>query len=306
MHDAAASTSPVLITGATGYLGRRLAGRLRAEGFAVHAVTRAATNDEKVRLLGEDVTVHCHDGTTEGLIHIVAVARPVIAFHLAGLFIAPHQPADVLPLLQSNVVFGTQLLEALSVCGVKHIVNVGTWWQHFDDRAYCPVALYAATRQAFQDVIEYYTQSTPMRAITLKMFETYGEDDPRQKLFALLAQTLVDQKPLDMSPGDQPVDYVHIDDVLNAFALAGRRLLRDESREHEQYAVATRGAVQVRELARLFEEQSGKRLPIRWGARPHRPREMLTMCRAGEWVPGWSPKISLAEGIKRFLAARGI
>jgi nucleoside-diphosphate-sugar epimerase len=300
------AAATALLTGATGYLGWRLAQRLIRDGFAVHAITRASTAAEKLSRIPPGVTIHRHDGSTEDLIAVITAAKPTIGFHLAGLFIAPHQCGDVLPLLESNIVFGTQVLEALRAAGARGLVNVGTWWQHYNDEPYRPVALYAATRQAFQDVIDYYTDATPMRAITLKLFETYGEDDPRPKLLATLARAAVEGTALEMSPGDQPVDYVHIDDALDAFSLAGRRLLSGDVKGHEKYALATRRPVTIRELVALFESETGRRLSINWGARPHRPREMMRTCRAGDWLPGWQPRVDLADGIRRFLRARGL
>jgi nucleoside-diphosphate-sugar epimerase len=299
------AAATALLTGATGYLGWRLAQRLLDDGFAAHAVTRASTPAEELARIPAGVTIHRHDGSTDNLIAIATAAKPTVAFHLAGLFIAPHKPADVLPLLQSNIVFGTQLLEALTAEGTRGLVNVGTWWQHYHDEPYRPVALYAATRQAFQDIVDYYADATPMRAITLKVFDTYGEDDPRPKLLATLARAALEGTALDMSPGDQPVDYVHVDDVMDAFMLAGRRLIAGDVVGHEKYALATRKPVTIRQLVSLFEKESGRRLPINWGVRPHRPREMMQTCRAGEWLPAWQPKVELAEGIRRFLAERG-
>src|SRR5690349_5730048 len=132
------AAATALLTGATGYLGWRLAERLLGEGFIVHAVTRSSTSAEKLSRIPAGVTVHRHDGSTENLIAIATATKPSVAFHLAGLFIAPHKPADVLPLLQSNIVFGTQLLEALSAAGTRGVVNVGTWWQHYSDEPYRP------------------------------------------------------------------------------------------------------------------------------------------------------------------------
>ena len=67
--------------------------------------------------------------------------------------------------------------------GVKILVNTGTSWQHYENKDYSPVNLYAATKQSFEAILQYYVEVASLKAITLKLFETYGLDDPRPNFF---------------------------------------------------------------------------------------------------------------------------
>ena len=129
------------------------------------------------------------------------------------------------PLVDSNVLVGTQVAEAMLRAGCRGIVNTGTSWQRDARGAYDPVCLYAATKQAFEDVLTYYVSAEGFAATTLRLYDTYGPDDPRPKLVNALAGALRSGTPLSLSPGEQLLDLVHIDDVTAAFAAAGRRLL---------------------------------------------------------------------------------
>jgi nucleoside-diphosphate-sugar epimerase len=144
----AASRRRALITGATGFIGSHLARRLDASGWEVDAVLRSDSGAER---LPHAARVHRHDGTTEGMVALVAAAQPDVVFHLASLFIAEHKTADVTRLIESNLLLGTQLAEAMRVHARTRLVNTGTVWQHYDDREYSPSSLYAATKQAFVD-----------------------------------------------------------------------------------------------------------------------------------------------------------
>jgi nucleoside-diphosphate-sugar epimerase len=231
----------------------------------------------------------------------VRETRPSVVFHLASLFLAQHEVADVTPLLTSNVLFGTQLAEAMAANGVTRLVNTGTSWQHYENADYDPVCLYAATKQAFEDILAHYVSVCGLRAVTLKLFDTYGPDDPRPKLFTLLRKVAESQQPLAMSPGDQMIDLVYIDDVVDAFLAAAGRLEGGSVANHERYAVSSGRPIRLRDLVALYGRVAGVPMPIEWGKRPYRPREVMTTWDRGNPPPGWAPKVGLEDGIARML-----
>jgi nucleoside-diphosphate-sugar epimerase len=288
-----------LITGATGFVGSRLAQRLVREGCDVHVIVRPASKLDQINEVKDDIKIHVHGGDTEELKNIVSVANPDIVFHLASLFLAQHQPKDIVPLIQSNLQFGTQLVEALVQNGVYCLVNTGTSWQHYENREYSPVCLYAATKQAFEALHQFYLETTPLKTITLKLFDTYGPDDPRRKLFQLLKTASELHEPLAMSPGEQLIDLVYIDDVIEAYLVAAERLRAGLTRTHECYAVSSGQPISLKELVCVYEHVTGKKLPIQWGGRPYRLREVMVPWNKGRLPPGWSVKIGLEEGIRK-------
>lgn len=76
--------------------------------------------------------------------------------------------------------------------------------------------------------MQYYIEASGLRVITLKLFDTYGPDDPRPKLMNLIQRMAMDNQPLAMSPGEQQIDLVHVEDVVRAFMVASERLLAGE------------------------------------------------------------------------------
>ncbi len=288
-----------LVTGSTGFIGSHLAKRLIGDGWDVHLIVRPTSR----RLLQDDlknrVAVHVHDGSTEGMIGLMQEVRPDTVFHLASLFLSQHTPKDIEPLIRSNVLFSSQIVEAMVTAGAHRLVNTGTSWQHFENKNYSPVNLYAATKQAFEAVLQYYVETSPLRVITLKLFDTYGPNDPRPKLFNLLRKTATLQQPLTMSPGEQLIDIVYVDDVLDAYMIAAERLLHGKVEYHEIYAVSSGDPVTLKNLVDMYSRITGKNLPIEWGARPYRPREVMRPWNKGMILSGWKPKIKLIEGIKK-------
>lgn len=286
-----------LVTGGTGFVGANLVRRLVTDGWETHVIVRPGSDLSMLADVAQTIRLHVHDGSTEGLINIIRLASPQLVFHLASLFLAQHTSQDIEPLIHSNLLFSTQLVEAMSVNNVRYLVNTGTSWQHFENNEYNPVCLYAATKQAFEAVLAYYVEVSNLSAISLQLFDTYGPNDPRAKLFTLLRKTARTGEALLMSPGEQLIDLVYIDDVLDAYSLAADRLLQNKLGHHETYAVTSGKPVKLRDLVETYSRITGQPLAVEWGARPYRPREVMLPWNKGQLVPGWKAKVELAAGI---------
>ncbi len=288
-----------IVTGATGFVGSHLVRRLIKDEWETHIITRSSSSLKLLEDIRDKVVVHRHNGTTNSMINIIKEAKPEIVFHLASLFLAQHTPDDIERIVQSNLLFGTQLVEAMTLQGVKKLVNTGTSWQHFQNEQYNPVCLYAATKQAFEDMLKFYVETWELNVITLKLFDTYGPDDPRPKLFTLLKKVAEKQTELDMSPGEQVIDLVYIDDVIEGYLLASKRLMNGKVLNMEEYAISSGNPVSLRELVAIYGQTIEKPLPIKWGSKSYRTREVMIPWNKGKKIPGWKPKIGLIEGIKK-------
>lgn len=293
------NTSPfkrTLITGATGYIGSNLVHHLLKQGWDVHIITRPNSDLKVLDTVLNAVTVHRHDGTSSGMVEVMAKAKPEIVFHLASLFLAQHKTEDIEALIGSNLLFSTQLVEAMAVNGVNYLINTGTSWQHYNKEDYNPVNLYAATKQAFEDILTYYIEAHGIKATTLALFDTYGPNDPRAKLIALLWKTAISQHPLSMSPGEQLIDLVHIDDLIRAYIRAADTL-QDQSGGHTCYGVSSGAPMRLIDLVAAFQKATKTKLQINFGDRPYRPREVMVPWSEFQSLPGWYSQVPFEEGI---------
>jgi nucleoside-diphosphate-sugar epimerase len=283
-----------LVTGASGFVGPHLVRRLLADGWEVGVVARSSSGlphdvGQRCRVVPSDVDQQAFLADVQGF-------APDVCFHLATHFVGVHGPADVDPLIDANLRLGTRLADALSTLPDVAFVNVGTVWQHHDGRAYGPTSLYAATKQAFVDVLQFFAECTPLRVVTVELSDTYGPDDHRVKLLQLLVRAHRTGEPLLLSPGEQLVDLVHVADVVDALI----RAVPLAGAQAPCYAVGGE-PMAVRDYVALVGELLGAAVPVEWGARPYRPREMMRPWRHFPRLPGWQPAIGLREGLSGVL-----
>lgn len=292
-------TKRALLTGVTGFIGGALATRLVAEGWRVDAVVRASSDTAAIAV-HPALGLHVHDGETASLVDLLDRTRPDIVFHLASLYLADHRPDQLEPLIESNILFPARLAEAMALTGVTRMVNTGTAWQHFPGPDYLPVNLYAATKQALDDLLAYYTDARGLSVITLKLFDTYGSGDKRRKLIRILCDAANQGETLDLSPGDQILDLTHVDDVVAAFIVAADLLLTDTIQRHDSYFVSGERHT-VKELVAMVSRALGRPCLTRFGGRPYRPREVMTPVVPGprQVLPGWTRQRDLLASLPR-------
>jgi nucleoside-diphosphate-sugar epimerase len=292
--------STILLTGSSGFIGGHLVKRLASDSVNVHVIVRANSNTEPLTQLIGAERMHVHDGTTSQLFSILASVKPSAVFHLASLFLAQHTPADISRLVASNIEFPLQLLEAMVAADVRLLINTGTAWQHFENADYNPVNLYAATKQAFVDLARFRIEMKAIQMLHLELFDTFGPGDTRPKLFTALRSASEAHRALDMSRGEQLIDLVYVDDVIDAFMMAAAHLFNGESPSlMETFAVSSGRPLPLRDIVETWRRVTGRPLEVNWGARPYRPREVMVPWNRGLPVPGWRPGVSLEDGIRR-------
>jgi nucleoside-diphosphate-sugar epimerase len=215
--------------------------------------------------------------------------------HLATQFIARHDgPRDAIVLVRANVEFGAAVLDACSAAG-SSLVCASTVWQHFEGGAYAPVSFYAATKQAFEDLATYYELVEGVAVTRLVLGDSYGPGDDRGKLLTALLSAARTGQEIAMSDGLQVWDPVHALDVADAFALL---VARDPGARGSQWQLRSGEAVSIRRWCDRIEQAIGRPVPVAWGARPSRGREML-----GPWVvapppPGWRPRQDFEASVR--------
>jgi nucleoside-diphosphate-sugar epimerase len=292
-----------IVSGITGHLGTELSSQLIALDIEVHGLTRqdipTLPGSTKHRFL------HKIDGRTETLIELFERVKPDVVFHLAALARREHLSKDVTPFITANILFGTQLLEAARHANCLRFVTTGSRLQHSENGSYHAFNLYAATKQAFEDLLVYYADAFNFAAIALTLPNIYSEFDPRPTLLTEMAAASVDGVPLLLHGREAWVDLVHVEDAASALIQAMRLCDGSDVRTKKvlsRYSISSDGYMTATELMEIFEQIGKRKLTLQRGT-PSKPSRRVRPWR-GTSLPGWSPHVKLEDGIARLLACR--
>jgi CDP-3, 6-dideoxy-D-glycero-L-glycero-4-hexulose-4-reductase len=179
----------------------------------------------------------------------------------------------------------------------SRLVVFGTSWQFADSESFRPFNLYAASKQAGQDLLAHYALRG-LRIVQLIMFDTYGEHDTRRKLLKILQDACARGEDIGTTPGEQEIDLVHIDDVCAGIESAIRELDDwDTSQGVLERGLGSGQPIRVKELISRVEKLAGKPLRANIGERTYRPREVMLAYRNYRRPAGWTPERTEFQGV---------
>jgi CDP-3, 6-dideoxy-D-glycero-L-glycero-4-hexulose-4-reductase len=282
------------ITGGTGYVGSHLASYLVNKGWNVCLIVRKNSNLSNIEEIKDRVNLITYSNIDE-LISLFDYYQPEVVFHIAAAVITRDEKEHIAQLVQSNVQFGTEILEAMKNSSCRLLVNTGTNWQNYNSDTYNPVDLYSATKEAFEKIIKLYTDAFGIRAVTLRLFDVFGEDDKRPKLWNLLKDIAGTDKSISVSPGEQLIDIVHISDVCAAYEAAYNYLKTNADVTNEVFSVQNDERFTLKQLIGLLQDSIGKEIQVNFGGKPYKAREVMLPMEHYSSLPNWKANIKAID-----------
>ncbi|MBR0995344.1 NAD-dependent epimerase/dehydratase family protein [Bradyrhizobium japonicum] len=203
----------VLVTGASGFIGRALLPVLVGRGFEVHGVAR------KARPAVAGVTWHAADLLTEaGRRHALSASRPTHLVHLAWEVRPGHYREHPINRLWADA--SIDLLSRARACGVSRMLGIGSCLEYGPQSAPCeertsqcrPTTLYGRAKLA---TAEAYIAAG---ATWGRVFVPFGPHEPEARLIPSLIRSLRAGEHFACSHGGQLRDFVYVADLAQMIA----------------------------------------------------------------------------------------
>lgn len=281
----------LLITGATGFLGSNLTRALASRGHEVVLLKRSFSNCRRIAdLLPRMVSYDLDLVSLEEVFSLEQGLSAVI--HTATCY---GRSGESCPeIFSANTVFPLGLLELASSAGVAAFVNTGTGLPRF-------LNPYALSKQQFAEWGRLYADKKEIRFINLELEHFYGTGDDESNFSAHVIRSCVNNLPeLNLTSGEQLRDFIHIDDVIDAYLLVLERAI-DSSTYYQDIGLGSGRPVKIRSFVETVHGFAGSTTRLNFGAIPYRDNEVMESCADLTALKelGWFPKISLEEGIGR-------
>ncbi|MBC8427164.1 MAG: NAD-dependent epimerase/dehydratase family protein [Deltaproteobacteria bacterium] len=173
-----------------------------------------------------------------------------------------------------------------------------------------PITVYDINKLAAEKYVCYYGTQLGGRGVTLRLANVYGPGTksgrPDRGILNMMVMRALEGKPLTLyGDGNYVRDYVFIDDVVNAFLIAGARF---DSTNGKHYVLGSGVGHTIKEMAEivrnLMAKITGKNVDIQNVPPPHglsqiEFRHFVANTSRFRQDTGWSPQVKLEAGIKR-------
>ena len=297
----------VLVTGAAGFIGSRVARALLAEGCSVLACVRPQGGNERLRGVDGDLTLLPLDLSSFEVKELLGLKfKPEWIFHLGayGVGIGQNDPARMAAV---NVRGTRELLEYAHATGVERFIHCGSCFEYpsgemlAEDVSPNPVSEYGVSKAAAGELVQQFCRQKGLPAVTLRPFTVYGPGEDRQRLVSSVIYAVLSGTFLKLTTGKQTRDFIFIDDVVAAFLAAA--VARNVTAE--TFNAATGIEMSVKALVLKIIDLMGSKLAPEFGALPHRPSEYWRLSGSPAKAAAqlhWRPATSLEDGLRATIA----
>lgn len=296
----------ILLTGATGFIGQSFMPMLQSLSPRPEVLT-LNRNVEKAyqmyTLENYPYVTHTYANDWE----LVQLFDPELVIHLAALSTSNNNTEIIEPLISTNITYGVLLLDALSHCqSLKLFVNTGSfseyrWGVCQRNSAY----LYAATKTAFRSFLDYYSDLQNFKYITAIPYSVYGGKPTIKRLIDYILESIDAPKPVDMTLGEQVLDFIHVNDVASFFIHVIQNANTYEQLQNgEEFHLGTGKGLTIRELVTFIESITDKHCSINWGSRPYRERDIMhaiAPIAKNIELTGWHAITDIKQGISFYI-----
>jgi nucleoside-diphosphate-sugar epimerase len=203
----------VLVTGGTGFVGSFLIPALIKEGHEILLIARSPQSVSE-QLAGGSKICTIDD------FEVINSFHPQVVIHLATYSTPLDDIESQQKIIDGNILFLSKLLQIISSLNIELFVNTGTFAEYFSNEdKYDPAYYYAATKTAARFIIQYFATTYSFKTVHVIPYTIYGPFDQRKKLIHALIDSLDSDVPVKTTEGRQILDFVYVEDVVDAFRI---------------------------------------------------------------------------------------
>lgn len=295
--------TPVLVTGARGFLGPRVVTALRNMGYPVVEYNREAVPDPESA--GHTVV----QGELEDIPRLLRVMKAYGVRRIAHLAAQSHPDVSLdapWATLYGNVMGTIGLLEAARATGVLRVVLIGSESAYGitadvpelgEDAPLLPTTPYGVSKAAVDHLGHVYRTRFQQDTIVLRIGQIYGPGQRLSEDVQELIRMALDKGAITLESGrDQELELVHVDDAARAVVLA----LAAGSHVSTSYNISG-GQTTLGEVAEIVAQATGTSAFVGPGRKGYDFRAPFARERARAEL-GFEARIRLAEGVASYAA----
>jgi nucleoside-diphosphate-sugar epimerase len=264
----------ILLTGATGFLGSHIAKVIIKNDIELIALKRensdlyrCKTFKNKINWIIIDI-----DGFWK---ETIVKLNPTHIIHSAWSSVNSNERNDLSQI--ENLDFLKDLLEVSKAVKLNQFIGFGSQAEYGilkskvrEEEVLNPVSIYGSTKVAVQKILKTFCELNQIEWIWLRLFSFTGEYENNNWLIPFLVNSIINEKSIDMTLGEQKYSYMYVND----FASIILKIITSKV-DSGIYNISAENALSVMEISNLISKKLNILSKINWGALPYRLNQSM-------------------------------
>ena len=251
----------ILITGSTGFIGSNIVNLLLKKNVYIYDILRNKNKKNKkiIDLNKNKNYLPIFYKKFDELEKKLKKVKIDTVINCATYYTNKNDIKNIENLIRTNIIFCSIILEILKN-KIKKFINFGSMMEYSQGNYFSPKNFYAITKYSFQKIEEFYKLNYKnIKFYDLKLYETYGNNDERNKIIPTIIKNYAQNKDIKIVSKNLKMNFVHIESLMKVIHM----IIFNKIKEGE-YCVKNNKFIKIKKLINLLNTKLKKKIRIKY------------------------------------------
>ena len=254
----------LLLTGTTGFVGYKFLLFALSNNFSVIDVLREKNKKNKKIIKLKEIYPKKYKNiffsNNNSLSKQLKNTKADYFINFATLYSNNHSHSQITDFVDSNILFPTLIYDIINN-KIKKMINFGSMMQHSKDAKLVSKNLYAATKNAFEMIANYYANiNNKTKFYNIKFYESFGDNDNRKKIIPTIINNYKQKKTTKIISKQLALNIIHTDDIINSIMI-----LLNNNITPGTYCIKNTKNIKISNLINTLNKVLNKKIKVKYG-----------------------------------------
>lgn len=294
----------IVLTGASGSIGSAVLKQLVKDGNQAVVLARKESKQDRIKMLSGYHTIYYEDFGRQELMDVLSAHKPDAFIHLAWKGVGGKDRNEAFQ-ITDNLPLTVHAVELARAIGCLHWIGIGSQAEYGNPNCKVaetaptnPTTLYGKAKLASCWASLGLAESLGIKGSWIRVFSTYGMSDEPTWFIPYIISEIRQGKTPKLTKCEQLWDYLYVDDAARAILSVLYKELTGI------YNIGSGQAMPLRSVVELIKDVLKSPVNVDYGAIPYKDDQVMHLeadISKIKQLTGWTPEITIEEGIKRLV-----
>ena len=253
----------LLLTGTTGFIGHKfLLFALSKNFYAIDILRSKNNNNKKIKNLKSLYPKNYKNIFFSNNKELSKKLKNINAdyfINFATLYSNTHNHSQITNFINSNILFPTIIYDIINN-KIKKMINFGSMMQHSQNEKLVSKNFYAATKNAFEMICNYYANiNNKTKFYNIKFYESVGDNDNRKKLIPSIIQNYKKNRITKIISKQLSLNIIHTDDIINSIMV-----LLNNNVKSGSYCIKNKHNIKISDLIKFLNNKLSRKIKVKY------------------------------------------